>query len=49
MLWYETSGTGVNSTRIVYYTNGTVTKETWTYTAATTADESYTSFSTGRV
>lgn len=49
MKWYETTGSTYNSTRIVYYTNGTVNKETWTYTAATTADTSYDSFIAGRV
>lgn len=31
--WYVTDGSEFNSTRIVYHTNGTVTKETWTYAA----------------
>ena len=29
--WYETQGTAFNGTRTVYATNGTVTKETWSY------------------
>ena len=29
--WYQTVGSTLNNTRIVYYTNGTVNRETWTW------------------
>ena len=29
--WYQTTGTTLNNTRIVYYTNDTVNRETWTW------------------
>lgn len=29
--WYQTTGSTLNNTRIVYYTNGTVNRETWNW------------------
>lgn len=29
--WYQTTGSTLNNTRVVYYTNGTVNRETWTW------------------